>query len=144
MTDRKRRCLSIGLFLAGTVSGNALWGQVPEAGQTSRELGILQAPPSQPADLIARGEAVFNYWCRACHGPEMTKPGTAALAVKYRGSLPAALAERTDMTPDVVKHWVREGISMMPFFRPTEISNADLEALARYLTRSSDGSAARR
>jgi hypothetical protein len=33
---------------------------------------------------------------------------------------------------------------MMPFFRPTEISNADLEALARYLTRSSDGSAARR
>jgi hypothetical protein len=69
----------------------------------------------------------------------MVKPGTAALAAKYRGSLPAALAERTDMTPDVVKHWVREGISMMPFFRPTEISNADLEALARYLTRSGRG-----
>ncbi len=138
-SERMARSLSIGLFLAGMVSGSALWGQVPEDGQTSRELGILQAPPSEPAELIARGEAVFNYWCRACHGPEMVKPGTAALAAKYRGSLPAALAERTDMTPDVVKHWVREGISMMPFFRPTEISNADLEALARYLTRSGRG-----
>jgi len=139
MSNRKRRCLSIGLVLAGTISGNVLCAQVPESGQTSRELGILQVPPSQPADLIARGEAVFNYWCRACHGPEMAKPGTAALAAKYRGALPAALAERTDMTPDIIKHWVREGISMMPFFRPTEISNADLEALARYLSKSGGG-----
>ncbi len=131
--------LRIGLLCAMMAGAQNAWSQVAEDGQTSRELGILREPPTQRAELIARGEAVFNYWCRACHGPEMVKPGTAALAAKYRGSLPAALAERTDMTPELVKHWVREGISMMPFFRPTEISNADLEALARYLTRNSGG-----
>ena len=131
------RYLAIGLVGVTMAWAHDVWSQVAEDGQTSRELGILQEAPNQRADLLARGEAVFNYWCRACHGPEMVKPGTAALAVKYRGSLPAALAERTDMTPELVKHWVREGISMMPFFRPTEISNADLEALAHYLTRNS-------
>jgi hypothetical protein len=29
---------------------------------------------------------------------------------------------------------VRNGISVMPFFRKTEVSDADLEALARYVT----------
>ncbi len=108
--------------------------QVPEDGMTSRELGIrLQAPESR-AELIARGEAVYEYWCNACHGPEMLKPGTAALAIKYQGALPAALTERTDMVPEFVEQMVRQGISMMPFFRPTEVSDADLDALAAFLT----------
>ncbi len=108
--------------------------QVPEDGMTSRELGIrLQAPESR-AELIARGEAVYEYWCNACHGPEMLKPGTAALAIKYQGALPASLTERTDMVPEFVEQMVRQGISMMPFFRPTEVSDADLDALAAFLT----------
>lgn len=119
--------------LVASLDGHA---QVPEGGSTSRELGIRVEPPSSTAELIARGEAVFDYWCRACHGPEMLKPGTAALAIKYDAALPAALAERTDMTPEFVSFYVRQGISMMPFFRPTEISDADLEALAAFLTRS--------
>ena len=43
------------------------------------------------------------------------------------------LIERTDMVPEFVELMVREGISMMPFFRPTEVSNADLDALTAYL-----------
>jgi mono/diheme cytochrome c family protein len=111
--------------------------QIPEDGMTSRELGVrLEAPNSRTA-LIARGEDVFQYWCNTCHGPEMLKPGTAALAIKYQGSVPAALAERTDMVPPFIELMVRQGIAMMPFFRPTEVSNADLEALSAYLTRNS-------
>jgi hypothetical protein len=30
---------------------------------------------------------------------------------------------------------VRNGVSIMPFFRKTEISDADLDAIGRYLTR---------
>lgn len=119
----------VGLLLS--MSGGA---QVPEDGQTSRELGILLEAPESRAELIARGEAVYEYWCNACHGPEMLKPGTAALAIKYQGALPAALTERTDMVPEFVEQMVRQGISMMPFFRPTEVSNADLDALAAFLT----------
>ena len=108
--------------------------QVPEDGLTSRELGIRLEVPISRNELLERGEAVYEYWCNTCHGSEMLKPGTAALAIKYRGELPAALTERTDMVPEFVELMVREGISMMPFFRPTEISDADLEAVTAYLT----------
>ena len=108
--------------------------QVPEDGVTSRELGIRLDAPRTRSALLERGEDIYQYWCNACHGPEMLKPGTAALAAKYQGALPAALLERTDLTPELVAFYVRQGISMMPFFRPTEISNADLEALTAFVT----------
>jgi (+)-pinoresinol hydroxylase len=123
------------LAVAGLLVAPGVTAQVPEDGLTSRELGIrLEAPRSQSA-LLERGEAVYQYWCNACHGPEPIKPGTAALAAKYNGAVPAALLERTDMTPAFVELMVRQGISMMPFFRPTEISDADMDALAAFLTR---------
>lgn len=126
--------LMTALTIVGLLLSMSSGAQVPEDGQTSRELGILLEAPESRAELMARGEAVYEYWCNACHGPEMLKPGTAALAIKYQGALPAALTERTDMVPEFVEQMVRQGISMMPFFRPTEVSNADLDALAAFLT----------
>lgn len=61
-------------------------------------------------------------------------PGTQALEAKYNGALPAVLTQRTDLTPELVSFYVRNGISIMPFFRKTEVSDADLEALARYVS----------
>jgi (+)-pinoresinol hydroxylase len=82
-----------------------------------------------------RGAAVFNNWCSACHsrGPQ-NAPGTASLQNKYQGSVPAALEDRRDLTPDLVKFFVRNGVAMMAPLRKTEVSDADLEALAAYLT----------
>ena len=131
---RTMTCTALMLGLLGALNGSA---QVPEDGMTSRELGIRLEAPRSRAALVERGEDVYQYWCNTCHGPEMLKPGTAALAIKYRGSVPAALAERTDMAPAFIELMVRQGISMMPFFRPTEVSNADLQALTAYLTRNS-------
>jgi mono/diheme cytochrome c family protein len=84
---------------------------------------------------VERGAAVFNNWCSACHsrGPQ-NAPGTASLQNKYQGSLPAALQDRRDLTPDLVKFFVRNGVAMMAPLRKTEVSDADLEALAAYLT----------
>jgi hypothetical protein len=62
-------------------------------------------------------------------------PGTAALRAKYAGKVPAPLADRTDLTPASIRFFVRNGVSIMPFFRKTEVSDADLEALIAYLTR---------
>ncbi|RPI60853.1 MAG: cytochrome c, partial [Lysobacterales bacterium] len=50
--------------------------------------------------------------------------------------------QRTDLVPDFVKAIVRQGVSFMPQFRKTEISDADLEALAAYLARNNPTSAA--
>jgi mono/diheme cytochrome c family protein len=85
---------------------------------------------------VERGAAVFNNWCSACHsrGPQ-NAPGTASLQVKYQGSVPAALEDRRDLTPDVIKVFVRNGVAMMAPFRKVEVSDTDLDALAAYLTR---------
>ena len=82
-----------------------------------------------------RGAAVFNNWCSACHSRgTQNAPGTASLQNKYQGSVPAALEDRRDLTPDLVKFFVRNGVAMMAPLRKTEVSDADLDALAAYLS----------
>ena len=85
-------------------------------------------------DTQVQGKQVYDHWCTPCHGPSPLKPGTAALEVKYKGNPVAVLEERDDMTPEFVTVIVRQGISIMPFFRDTEISDSDLEAMSAYLT----------
>ena len=85
-----------------------------------------------PSD-IERGRQVFEYWCTPCHAPGPRHPGTQALEALYKGAKPAALEQRTDLVPSLTETFVRTGVSVMPPFRKTEISDADLAALASYL-----------
>ena len=82
----------------------------------------------------APGKHVFDRWCAACHAPGARFPGTASLAVKYGGSMPAALEERTNMNADFIRYFVRTGVMVMPPFRKTEITDGDLDALSAYLS----------
>jgi mono/diheme cytochrome c family protein len=88
---------------------------------------------SQDSSAEAHGEAVFDNWCAPCHAPGPGHPGTQALNALYRGQKPAALEQRTDLVPEVTQTFVRNGASVMPPFRKTEISDAELAALAAYL-----------
>lgn len=95
---------------------------------------------AQAQSQMTGGKRIYNRWCVDCHGAGegfagMGLTGTAALEAKYKGSVPALLEERRDLTPEYVAHVVRRGVSVMPFFRRTEISDTELEALAAYLTR---------
>jgi hypothetical protein len=56
-----------------------------------------------------------------------------ALERKYKGQVSALLERRTDLAPDYVAAVVRHGMSFMPTFRKTEISDADLALLSAYL-----------
>jgi len=82
---------------------------------------------------IERGHKVYDKWCFPCHGTGVGKPGTDSL--RQRGQNPAVLEERTDLTAPMIKIFVRHGVLFMPTFRKTEISDADLDAIAAYLTR---------
>ncbi len=82
-----------------------------------------------------KGYVEYQKFCSMCHGEGAGKPGTAALEAKYKGAVPALLDKRTDLTPQLIKMYVRNGISVMPIFRKTEISDADLNAIIAYLTR---------
>ena len=105
------------------------------------------APPRGDAPL-AHGKQVYDYWCLPCHGPGLglpglgELPGTQQLRIKYRDTtISPFLTERTDLVPEFVKVIVRQGVSFMPQFRKTEISDADLDALATYLARNNSASA---
>jgi mono/diheme cytochrome c family protein len=98
---------------------------------------LALAGPALAADpaAVSRGHDVFQYWCSNCHGPGPGHPGTDALAAKYHAAKSALLEERRDLTPEQVRFYVRHGVSIMPFFRKTEISDADLDAIGAYLAR---------
>ena len=110
------------LFLVVGLS-NSVWAQTPSE---------------------THGKAVFDKWCTPCHGAVAPKnvmfgngalAGTSALALKYKGKLPAVLEQRTDLTSALIKTVVRHGLFGMPITRKTEVSDAELEDVVAYLTR---------
>src|ERR1700733_9552544 len=79
------------------------------------------------------GKAVYEHWCAPCHAPGPGHPGTQSLQVKYAGKLPPVLLDRTDLSPQVVAVFVRQGVLLMAPFRKTEITDAELSALSAYV-----------
>jgi mono/diheme cytochrome c family protein len=94
----------------------------------------VTAPPGS-----SRGYLEYQNSCSVCHGPMPERPGTRALAAKYRDSLPAILEQRTDLKPEFIRTIVRNGISLMPPFRKTEVTDEQLDAIVAYLTRTRTG-----
>jgi len=121
----------------------ALGPSVPLAQLSSWTIFTPRAQASFPP-LVRRGEVAYQARCQLCHGREVAHAtpgfggrmaGTEALQAKYRGSKPAVLEDRTDLTAAMVKYYVRHGVGIMPFLRKTELSDADLDAIAAYLSR---------
>jgi mono/diheme cytochrome c family protein len=115
---RSRGVVLIGAFAVGIVLAILLFSSMA-SGQTA---------------AAERGEAVYEHWCAPCHAAGPGHPGTQSLEIKYRGELPAVLTERADLTSEFVRTMVREGILMMAPFRKTEVTDAELDAIAAYLT----------
>jgi len=99
------------------------------------------------AQDAGRGKAKFDHTCAPCHGAGVGDdgramlPGTDALRIKYRGSLPALLEQRTDLNADAIRTFLRRGTWSMPPFRPTEVTEGDIQDIAAYLRQSSRAAA---
>ena len=97
----------------------------------------------QDAAAVARGDAKFQHSCAPCHGDgpgddgRAMLPGTDTLRIKYRGALPALLEERSDLTPEILRVYLRQGSMSMPPFRPTELTDEEIVDIAAYLAESS-------
>src|SRR5580700_1889051 len=91
-----------------------------------------QSPEQTPGESA---KAVYEHWCAPCHAPGPGHPGTQSLEFKYRGKLAAVLLERTDLAPQTVAQFVRQGVLLMAPFRKTEITDAQLTALSAYVAR---------
>lgn len=99
-------------------------------------LAAANASPAQDMSKIEAGQAVFQKWCSACHGPGRHTPGTMALFFKYGKDMPTLLELRGDLTEETLAYFIRNGVSVMPSFRKTEISDSDIAAIAQYLAHS--------
>ena len=79
------------------------------------------------------GKALFDLYCIACHGAGPEHPGTMRLQERMSADQ-APLLNRDNLPPEYVKLVVREGFKLMPPFRPSEITDAQLELLTGYIT----------
>jgi len=118
MAQARNGWVLVGAFFIGVAMAAGLFGSLARA---------------QTADT-ERGKAVYDHWCTPCHAPGSGHPGTQSLEIKYRGAIPAVLEDREDLTPELVTTFVREGILLMAPFRKTEVTDAELEAIAAYLS----------
>lgn len=133
----------------------SIWKGVMKAlavsvGSALAMFGMASMATEKREDPVAVGKQVFDRHCVACHGagvgfpPFAELPGTEALRVRYKGAVPALLTERTDLTPELVAYFVRNGVSVMAPYRKTEISDAQLAALGKYLSRNNPSLAPKR
>ena len=122
------------LALAGSAFAAASTGSAADSAWARN--GARDTTTGSP---IERGQAVFQNRCAICHarkeGGRLDTPGTNSLAAKYKGERPGALEDRTDLTPELVKFFVRNGAYAMPQFRKTYVTDAELDAVAAYLSR---------
>ena len=116
------------------------------AGVASLLLLAATSAPAAEAD-VERGKVKFQRTCAPCHaaGPgddgRTMLPGTAALQLKYKGTVPALLEARADLPAAVLRTFVRRGSWSMPPFRKTELSDAEIDDIAAYLAASSKSGA---
>lgn len=78
-----------------------------------------------------QGRKLFQSTCLYCHGERVW--GTFAL--QRRLGSDGLLEKRTDLVAPFVKTVVRNGLGSMPAYRRTELTDAEVDAIADYLSR---------
>jgi len=95
-------------------------------------VGFAQAQSVEDSAQIESGAKIYHYWCVECHNARGF--GTRSLESRYQGAIPAILDQRRDLNSAFIGYVIRNGMSFMPSFRKTEITNQELAALSAYLT----------
>lgn len=92
------------------------------------------AESSSSREGQSSGQQLFHARCGACH----LAGGGGTVSLERRvGKEKSLLEQRKDLLPLYIRTVVRQGIGTMPWFTRTELPDADLAAIADYLTSSS-------
>ena len=124
--------MRISTFLLGLALFGASAGVFAQAGIAP------QRSPSNGAAVVGAhpgatdGKSLFREKCAMCHG--VGGMGTGLLARRMDPAL-AELEKRTDLTPDYVTQAARSGIGNMPMIARGEVSDAQMAAIAAYLSK---------
>jgi len=93
--------------------------------------GLSAAEPKLTAQQ-EQGQALYRGTCLHCHGERVW--GTFTLGRRL-GASNALLENRTDLARPYVEAVIRRGVGSMPAYRRTELSDAEVKAIADYLSR---------
>lgn len=91
-----------------------------------------QPEGASPSVAARSGEDIYNLQCKACHDPGGGHPATLLLAEKH-GAEKSVIKGREDLTEEYIKSIVRNGLLEMPPFRPTEVTDEELDQIAAYI-----------
>ena len=113
----------LSLNLAALVATSALlFGGVFSGGLFAEEIVKLEG-----------AERTWAFYCQGCHAAGIEEhPGTLRLSYT-RGAELASIRGRQDLAPAYLRQVVRNGFLEMVGFRKTEISDAELEALIKFI-----------
>jgi mono/diheme cytochrome c family protein len=81
---------------------------------------------------LADGKALYARRCGICH---FTDGGGTWMLERRLGKAQALLDTRTDLQAAYIRAIARRGLNGMPRFTRVELPDAELEAIATYLTR---------
>ena len=98
----------------------------------SSALNLSNLDSKEKALRTDAGVAIYDHYCGHCHNPGEGHPGTMRLAIRLSPDQ-AIIRQRENLPAAYVKQIVRNGLGMMPAFRPTEISDTDLNSLIGYI-----------
>ena len=96
-------------------------------------LSAVTSAAANAAGAEMTGKEVFDHYCTYCHGSR-EGPGTMQLA-RTRGPDRALLTKRTDLAPEYIESVVRHGLKAMPPFVPSDLTDAKLKALIKFLAK---------
>ena len=134
---RARLMFILTLALAACGDDEAAVSQVHDEPSPAVAANTEPAAQNPTAKAVAEsrapepGETTYLQHCADCHDRGQGHPGTMRLAVRLEQ---AVLRTRTDLAPDYDKWALRNGYQMMPPFRPTEITDGELAALAQFVS----------
>lgn len=139
------RWAAVTFAVALNVGGCGL-GEPPEPDRTADQVGVnsgvvldSRSRGSTDLETLKQGEDVYRRYCEGCHAAGDGHPGTMRLAIRS-GAERSIIMTRDDLVPEYIKIIVRNGLGMMPAFRPTEIGDGELNALARYIVSANENS----
>jgi mono/diheme cytochrome c family protein len=92
---------------------------------------VVLSTAIEAADISGSGQQEFSKVCAKCH----LEGGTGAFMLGRRlGKDKALLEGRNDLQAECIRYVVRNGILGMPAITRVEVTDADLDAIVRYLT----------
>jgi cytochrome c5 len=121
--------MSIGMRLSGSAGSLAI---LVLALALTLAAGVASADEASLTPQQQQGKRLYNHLCVYCHSPGVW--GTNRLS-KRMDKEHAVLENRTDLSAGAIQTIVRTGIGSMPPLRKSELSDADVSAIAAYLTR---------